>query len=169
MKTLLLVPAAALLMSAVGPEPRRPRLPHHGALLDQVGTPAFEPLLRLNGMSEAGIKALRAVKPVAGDDESMEIAQCGVIRAAAASPIDVPALDRAIAARDSLAAARAARTRDALIADLARLDAGDATVLLKLVGTGNVGGDMGGPGGPPPPGAHEGPPPGPPPVARCEV
>lgn len=171
MKTLMLIPAAALLLSNAAPDMPRPHPPHRAPMIDQVGTSAFEPLLRLNGMSEAGIKALRGARLADGERGAVEAAQCGVIRAATAAPLDLAALDRAIAARDSLAATQANRARTTLIAALRRLDAGDATVLLKLAGPGDMG--PGGPGSPPPPGGREGPPRdmaghAPPPGLRCE-
>lgn len=175
MLPLLLSLAAAASAPADRPPPMRP----HRSLIESIGQPEFDKLAQVNGMSAAGIAALHKLPASSPVDEPN--AECAVLAATKATPLDVDRLDEALAARDAASAAKATRHHVALIAALRLLDDADAAIFLKLVGTGDRGGGMmgappsgmGGPGGPggkrgkrgdgPP----QGPPPGPPPGMNC--
>ena len=164
MRWYMLLPFTAALAVASTAATSTPAADPPHALNDRVGRAELEPLLRLSGMSDAGIAALR--ESAGGDDvERLGAARCAVDRALAARPLDIAALDRAMTARDAIQAREAAAHRRRLIGWLRLLDAKDAAILVKIVGTG----DGGGPGGAPPPpsgaggAAHAGAPPGPPP------
>lgn len=163
MNRAVLLSAAALALAGVATSsrsapPGEPP-PHRIALADRIGTPEAEPLLRLSGLSEAGIAALRGTAGETTDE--LSAARCAVEKAAGADPLDLAALARALEQRDRLAASQADRRRTQLLRQLRVLAPADARLLLRLVGTGE-----GGPPGGPPPAGPGGPPPGPPPGAR---
>lgn len=170
MLSFLLTLAAMASTPADRPPPMRP----HRPLIETIGQPEFDKLAQVNGMSPAGIAALHKLPVVASMDGPN--AECAVIAATEATPLDVDRLDEALAAREAAAAAKASRHHVALIAALRLLDDADAAIFLKLVGTGDHGGRPMGPppgmGGPDRPGGRrgkrgDGPPPGPPPGMSC--
>lgn len=164
-----------LVAAASAPADRPPPMHPHRPLIETIGGPAFDKLAQVNGMSPAGIAALHKLPAVASVDGPS--AECAVITAAEARPLDVDRLDEALAAREAVAATKATRHHVALIAALRLLDDADAAIFLKLVGTGDHGGmpmgpPPGGMGGPDGPGGRrgkrgDGPPPGPLPGMNC--
>ena len=97
-----------------------------------------ERMLRVQGVSETGIRALRSVPMPQIARGATTAAQCAVEKLAEAEPIPLADLASAMEERDATAAAQAQAQTRYIIAALRVLDANDRRIFLKVVGSGEL-------------------------------
>jgi hypothetical protein len=97
-----------------------------------------ETMLHAQGMSEAGIRALRSVKLPMVARGATRAAQCMVEKIAQSDPLSMTELAAAMQERDATAAAQAQESTRYLLAALAVLGGSDRLVFLKVMGTGGT-------------------------------
>ncbi|MBX3595475.1 hypothetical protein [Sphingomonas sp.] len=116
----------------VEPAPAKPAAAPELALSDT------ERMLRAQGVSDAGIRALRAVPLPAIAPGATRAAQCTVEKLTESDPLSLPELASAMEERDATAAAQAKAQTRYVLAALSVLGGDDRRVFLKVVGTGQL-------------------------------
>ena len=145
---ILVLLANSTLQSTYGPAVPPP-LPSRPAPADPAPPGSLagsEAVLKANGLSEAGLRALRDVPVPTIARGATRAAQCAVEQLSGHDPLPLAELTNALQERDATAAAQAQATTQYLVAALQRLAPADQRILLSVLGTGGAT-----VGGPPPP------------------
>ncbi|MFD1788259.1 hypothetical protein ACFSC3_11815 [Sphingomonas floccifaciens] len=95
-------------------------------------------VLRANGMTDAGLNALRTILEPGIARGATRAAQCAVEQLSTQTPLPLGDLTAALHERDATAAAQAAAQTDYLVAALRVLQPADQRVLLSVLGTGGM-------------------------------
>ncbi|MBN2972849.1 hypothetical protein JW805_12560 [Roseomonas aeriglobus] len=131
---------AQTLYGPTAPPPPPPPPPPAVSASDptEVSPTSSAAVFRANGMTEAGLAALRAIPEPAIARGATRAAQCAVEQLSAQTPLPLGDLSAALRERDATAAAQASAQTDYLVAALRVLQPADQRVLLGVMGTGGT-------------------------------